>query len=100
MTATAEGTARLAARHPEYQAAAFYRTIFGLSISSLGIGTYLGAEDDASDRAYTAALVAAADGGINLFDTAINYRRQHSERCVGTALNRFQRDEIVVCTKA
>jgi len=100
MFATAEGTARLAARHPQYVKAAFYRTVFDLQVSSLGIGTYLGEMDDATDRNYVDALLAAAEGGVNWFDTAINYRHQRSERCVGVALKKLQRDEIVVCTKA
>lgn len=100
MYATAEGTARLAARHPDYQEAAFYRTVRDWQVSSLGIGTYLGDMDDAADRAYTDALICAAEGGVNWFDTAINYRHQRSERCVGAALEQLQRDEIVVCTKA
>ncbi len=54
----------------------------------------------ASDRAYTDALIAAGESGINFFDAAINYRNQRSERCVGAALKQLQRDEIVVCTKA
>jgi aryl-alcohol dehydrogenase-like predicted oxidoreductase len=97
MHATPEGTSRLAARHPEY--ASFYRQAELLTVSSLGIGTYLGGDDEASDREYTEALVAAGAGGINLFDTSINYRRQRSERCIGAALKRLFRDEIVVCTK-
>ena len=100
MYATAEGTARYVERRPEFRDAAFYRTIFGLRVSSLGIGTYLGPADDDADRSYTDALVAAGERGINFFDTAINYRNQRSERCVGAALKRLQRDEIVVCTKA
>lgn len=100
MNATAEGTARYATRHTEFQAAGFYRTILNLSVSSLGIGTYLGAADDAADQAYIDSLLAAGEGGVNFFDTAINYRNQRSERCVGAALKRLQRDEIVICTKA
>lgn len=100
MHATAEGTARLADRFPEYRNAGFYRTVMGLRVSTLGIGTYLGQEDDAADKAYTDALVAAGEHGINLFDTSLNYRNQRSERCVGAALKRLQRDEIVLCTKA
>ena len=98
--ATAEGTAHLAAAHPAYQARGFYRTVFGLTVSTLGIGTYLGAMDDAADRAYTEALIAAGEGGINFFDTAINYRNQRSEGCIGEALRRLPRDGIVLCTKA
>ena len=100
MYATAEGTARYANRHPDYRRAGFYRTIFDLQVSTLGIGTYLGAMDDSAQAAYIDALIAAAGGGINFFDTAINYRHQLSERAIGAALKQLQRDEIVVCTKA
>jgi aryl-alcohol dehydrogenase-like predicted oxidoreductase len=100
MFATIEGTTRYRDRFPAFRDAAFYRTVFGLEVSSLGIGTNLGAEDDATDRAYTDALIAAGAGGINFFDSAINYRRQRSERCIGAALKQMQRDEVAVCTKA
>ncbi len=92
MYATAEGTARYVNRHPDFRAAGFYRTIFDLKVSTLGIGTYL----DASVEA----LLVAGERGINFFDTAINYRHQQSERDIGQALQSLQRDEIVVCTKA
>ena len=92
MYATAEGTERFAARHPESREAAFYRTVGDVVVSSLGIGTYLAVS--------TEALLSAAEGGINFFDAAINYQNQRSERCIGEALKRLQRDEIVVCTKA
>jgi aryl-alcohol dehydrogenase-like predicted oxidoreductase len=104
MFATSEGTARYRDRFAAFRDAAFYRTVrisdLALEVSSLGIGTYLGAEDDATDRAYTDALIAAGESGINFFDTAINYRRQRSERCIGAALRQMQRDGVVVCTKA
>lgn len=100
MFATIEGTTRYSTRFPDFAGARFYRQAFGLQVSSLGIGTYLGGDDDDSDRAYTDALIAAGENGINFFDTAINYRNQRSERCVGAALKHLQRDEIVVCTKA
>jgi aryl-alcohol dehydrogenase-like predicted oxidoreductase len=74
-------------------------------LSSLGAGTYLGEPDARTDQAYTDAIVAAVRGGINVIDSALNYRLQHSERAVGAALARlaaegWARDEIVVCTKA
>jgi len=100
MYATTEGTTRYADRFPEFRDAAFYRTALSLTVSSVGAGTYLGAADEATDQAYTDALTAAGERGINLFDCAINYRGQRSERCIGAALRRLQRDEIVVCTKA
>jgi aryl-alcohol dehydrogenase-like predicted oxidoreductase len=73
-------------------------------MSSLGIGTYLGQPNDSTDSSYTAAIVAAVESGINLIDSAINYRLQRSERCIGTALKvlarkGIARDEIVLCTK-
>ncbi len=87
MYATAEGTARYESRFPPFRDNAFYRTIQNLSISSLGIGTYLGKPDDETDRAYTDALIVAGENGINFFDTAINYRNQRSERYIGAALD-------------
>src|SRR5262249_8684632 len=100
MYATAEGTARVAARQPEDQQGGVYRTVLGLQASRLGISAYLGTMDGEADRAYIEALIAAAEGGVNWFDTAINYRHQRSEQCIGAALQQLQRDEIVVCTKA
>src|SRR3984957_13199941 len=100
MFATTEATARYRDRFPAFREAQFYRTVFGLQVSSLGIGTYLGGDDEASDRAYTDALIAAGENSINFFDSAINYRDQRSERCIGAALQRMQRDEVMVCTKA
>ncbi len=75
-------------------------------MSSIGAGTYLGEPDDATDLEYTAAMAAALRSGINVLDTAINYRHQRSERNVGAALRQVvdsgevKRNEIVVCTKA
>ena len=74
-------------------------------LSSIGIGTYLGEPEEAIDKGYTEAVVAAVEGGINVIDSAINYRFQRSERSVGAALNAlaakgFGRDEMVICTKA
>jgi aryl-alcohol dehydrogenase-like predicted oxidoreductase len=84
--------------------AAHFRALDGLTVSSIGAGTYLGEDDDETDRAYSEAIVAAAHGGVNLFDTAINYRSQRSERALGAALaglgrDGLTRDRVVVCTK-
>jgi aryl-alcohol dehydrogenase-like predicted oxidoreductase len=98
--ATKEGTTRYAARFARFREAAFYRVVRDLEVSSLGIGTYLGAVNDEADRNYTEALTAAGEGGLNFFDCAINYRHQRSERAIGAALKHLVRDEIVVCTKA
>jgi len=104
--ATAQGTLRYAARFQGRAAAGHFRDVqAGLVLSSIGIGTYLGEPDEATDEGYASAVVAAVEGGINVVDSAINYRLQRSERSVGSALRRlaaqgFPRDEIVVCTKA
>lgn len=93
-----EGTARYAARFPAHQN--FFRQAQEFTVSSLGLGTYLGAPDEETDRSYIDAARAAFHGGINFFDTAINYRHQRSERALGEALAGVPRDEYVLCTKA
>ena len=104
--ATPQGTLRYAARFQGRTAAGHFREIpGGLLFSSIGIGTYLGEPDEAADKGYAEAVVAALAGGINVVDSAINYRLQRSERSVGAALKElaakgFARDEIVLCTKA
>jgi aryl-alcohol dehydrogenase-like predicted oxidoreductase len=104
--ATAQGTLRYAARFQGRAAAGHFRDVqAGMVLSSIGIGTYLGEPDEATDKGYANAVVAAVEGGINVVDSAINYRLQRSERSVGAALKQlasrgFPRDGIVVCTKA
>jgi aryl-alcohol dehydrogenase-like predicted oxidoreductase len=102
--ATPEGTQRYAARFAGLTAEGHFREREGLTLSSLGIGTYLGHTDAATDAAYTNAVIAAVEVGANVIDTAINYRLQRSERSIREALAElarrgFARDEIVLCTK-
>ena len=102
--ATREGTALYAEKFRGIAADGHFRQVRELTLSSLGIGTYLGQPNDTTDSSYAAAIVAAVESGINVIDTAINYRLQRSERSVGTALRvlahkGFTRDEIIVCTK-
>lgn len=103
--ATPEGTARYAARLAATAAAGHFRPGPGeLTLSSIGLGTYLGEPDDATDALYQEAVVLAAGLGCNIIDTAINYRYQRSERAVGAALRAlfeqgYGRDEFLVCTK-
>jgi aryl-alcohol dehydrogenase-like predicted oxidoreductase len=84
---------------------AHFREAHGLVLSSIGLGTYLGGTDEGSDRAYEEAMVEAVASGCNVLDTAINYRHQRSERCLGAALERLEdqgiarRDEVFVATK-
>jgi aryl-alcohol dehydrogenase-like predicted oxidoreductase len=105
-SASREGTKRLAARFPAEKGAGFYRDAQGLLLSNIGIGTYLGDANETADHAYIDALSMAMRGGINVIDSAINYRHQRSERCVGTALyalrddGKIARDEVLICTKA
>ena len=62
--ATPEGTLRYAARFQGRSAAGHFREIpGGLVLSSIGIGTYLGEADDATDGAYTDAIVSAVQNG-------------------------------------
>ena len=104
--ATAEGTRRFQKRFENGQIDHFYRPLSdGLVVSSLGLGTYLDECDDAEDGRYTATVIAALEKGVNLLDTAINYRCQRSERAIGEAVRilisrgDIEREEIVVCTK-
>ncbi len=104
--ATPDGTARYAARLRERVAEGHLRTTgHGLVLASVGLGTYLGEPDDATDAAYGAAIERALALGCNHIDTAVNYRFQRSERAVGRALaaaierGDIRRDEVVVATK-
>jgi aryl-alcohol dehydrogenase-like predicted oxidoreductase len=101
--ATPKGTEEFARR--SNAAAGHFRQAAGLSLSSIGLGTYLGNEDSATDHGYEESVAIALANGINVFDSAINYRGQRSERAIGRALARAfaggaaQRDEIFVSTK-
>jgi aryl-alcohol dehydrogenase-like predicted oxidoreductase len=101
--ATADATAAYASRFTNLPGN--FRPMLGLGVSSIGIGTYLGDPDAETDADYEAALTAAIRGGINLVDTAVNYRFQRSERTIGkvlaamTSAGTIKRDEIVVATK-
>jgi aryl-alcohol dehydrogenase-like predicted oxidoreductase len=97
------GTARYRARFKE-AAEGHFRQAQDLWMSSIGVGTYLGQPDEQTDRRYTEAVVRAVELGINVIDTAANYRFQRSERSIGAALTELQgrgftRDELVICTK-
>jgi aryl-alcohol dehydrogenase-like predicted oxidoreductase len=86
--------------------AGFYRLAQRLRVSNIGLGTYLGAMDDATDQGYIEAAITAVRMGLNVIDTSLNYRNQRSERAVGEALRRLfangeaRREEVVVSTKA
>ncbi|MDO8538345.1 MAG: aldo/keto reductase [archaeon] len=90
-------------RFPEFKE--FYRSIGSLNLSSVGFGTYLGEMNEKDDKQFIESIVFSAMNGCNLFDSAINYRAQRSERNIGEALMQlrregFQREEFVLCSKA
>ncbi len=104
--ATAEATARYAASHAERTAPGHFREFpGGARASSLGLGTYLGREDAATDALYEKAIARALERGLNVLDAAINYRHQRSERAIGRALaasiarGTVAREDVVVTTK-
>ena len=103
--ATAEGTAAYARRFDGQLAPAHFRAACGWSVSSIGLGTYLGHADSRTDEQYRNATRVAVERGCNLIDGAINYRFQRSERSIGEALaaltraQSIRREEVVVSTK-
>jgi aryl-alcohol dehydrogenase-like predicted oxidoreductase len=104
--ATAKATMRHAERFAKRRGAEFHRPLDRmLRVSTLGLGTYLGECDDADDDRYDAAARAAFERGVNILDSAINYRCQRSERVVGRAVRAsvggglVTREEVVLCTK-
>ncbi len=80
--ATPAGTARYRERFSH----GHFNEQHGLVLSSIGIGTYLGNADDATDESYTRSIVRAVQLGVNVIDSAANYRFQRSERSIGQAL--------------
>ena len=100
--ATPDGTKRFASRSGMHESN--YRTFAGLLLSNVGMGTYLGEPDSATDARVTDAVKQSVELGVNVIDTAINYRSQKAERAVGKALSEMiqgeiSRDEIFISTK-
>jgi aryl-alcohol dehydrogenase-like predicted oxidoreductase len=104
--ATPEGVNRYRERLKERADEKHFRPAQNLWLSSVGLGTYLGQWDEQTDRAYTNSVVRAVELGVNVIDTAANYRFQRSERSIGAALRELSetsgaaaRDELLICTK-
>ena len=101
--ATSEGTKKFA------QNSGVKKTNFkefeNLTLSNVGIGTYLGDPDSRTDELVTNAVKQSITSGINVVDTAINYRAQKAERSVGKAISeliqegKISRDQIFVSSK-
>jgi aryl-alcohol dehydrogenase-like predicted oxidoreductase len=104
--ATEEGTARFRSKHEKSVVLEHFRNVDGLNLTSIGMGTYLGEPDQATDQMIIDALkMSIQTGAINVIDTAINYRAQKSERAIGKALKELvysgeiERDEVFIGTK-
>jgi aryl-alcohol dehydrogenase-like predicted oxidoreductase len=104
--ATKDGTSRYVQRFAGRMPAEHFRDMTGgPRASTLGLGSYLGREDDVTDSLYRKAVALGLERGINVLDTAINYRHQRSERALGAVLaaavekGTLQRDEVVVASK-
>jgi aryl-alcohol dehydrogenase-like predicted oxidoreductase len=101
--ATSTGTTHYSKRFPT-AANSHFRRQQNVLLSSLGIGTYLGGADPETDENYKLSITRAVELGVNVIDSAANYRFQRSERSIGHAIRGlvskgFTRDELVVCTK-
>ncbi|MFW6296406.1 MAG: aldo/keto reductase [Halothece sp.] len=102
--ATTTGTQQYQQRHQTDCASKHFRPFNNLIVSSLGVGTYLGKPDDTTDTLVTNGIIQAVQEGINLIDTAINYRFMRAEKCVKNALAQLieegiSREELIICTK-
>jgi len=89
--ATSDGTKKYAARFIGRAAAGHFREQQGLWLSSIGIGTYLGEPNDATDRAYTEAISTAVRSGVNVKDLTFGVGLRYKQVGVDYAaqLHRF-----------
>lgn len=100
---TPEGTKRFLKRGIAHKKN--YNSIWGLMLSNVGMGTYLGDSDDKTDAMVKNAVKDSISAGINVIDTAINYRGQRAERSIGKAISelinegKIARDEVFISTK-
>jgi aryl-alcohol dehydrogenase-like predicted oxidoreductase len=82
-----------------------FKKFENLFLSNVGIGTYLGEPDAQTDQLVTEAVKKSILLGINVVDTAINYRSQKAERSVGKAISeliddgKITRDQIFISSK-
>ena len=82
-----------------------FKTFEKLFLSNVGIGTYLGDPDARTDELVTNAVKQSIQSGINVVDTAINYRSQKAERSVGKAISelikegKINRDQLFISSK-
>lgn len=104
-TATKESTLNLAKKFSAYKD--FYIQHNDLIFSKLGLGTFNKEPYKEENYLfhYIEGVKEAVKSGINLIDTASNYRYGQSEKEIGTALkelfeeNITSREELIVCSK-
>ena len=101
--ATSDGTQKFAQNSGVNQAN--FNNFVNLTLSNIGIGTYLGDADAKTDELVTSAVKQSILSGINVIDTAINYRAQKAERSVGKAIfeliqdGKISRDQLFLSSK-
>ena len=101
--ATPEGTKRFAEKSAVNPSN--FKKFQELHLSNVGVGTYLGDPDSRTDDLVTNAVKQSVSSGVNVIDTAINYRSQKAERSVGKAIRELiemgdvSRDQIFLSTK-
>ncbi|MFB5608239.1 MAG: aldo/keto reductase [Candidatus Nitrosomaritimum yanchengensis] len=66
-----------------------------LYLSNVGIGTYLGDADAKTDELVTSAVKQSILSGVNVIDTAINYRSQKAERSIGKAISELIEEDKI-----
>ena len=72
-----------------------YNSFQNLHLSNIGIGTYLGEPDFQTDTIVKDAVKKSILSGVNVIDTAINYRAQKSERSIGKALSELISENLL-----
>ncbi len=101
--ATSDGTKKFAQNSGITQSN--FNEFDSLFLSNVGMGTYLGESDSKTDDLVISAVKQTISSGINVIDTAINYRSQKAERSVGKAISeliqeeKISRDQIFLSTK-
>ena len=104
--ATPKGTSSFVARFSKRSSLDFYsKSNQGLSLSSIGLGMYKGENSDKGDQEWKSSIIKSVTNGINIFDTAIRYRNQRSEKILGSTLldlitrNKLKREEVFISSK-
>lgn len=105
--ATKEGTFEYLKKFPKYSRD-FFRFTGEYFVSSLGLGTFRKEpyREENYVISYKDSVKTAIENGINVIDTAINYRYQVSEEEIGEALRemfaegKVKREALVIASKA